>query len=964
LRLFGSFEARLGDAPLPRLRTRKAQWLLALLALRPGAEVERAWLAGVLWPDSSESAALGNLRSVLLDLRRSPGTADGCLRCPTTRTLNLDRAGATVDVEEFDAAIARGDAASLQQAVALYRGPLLEDCGEEWVFSERQAREHAYLTALEALAAQAQGEGDQAAAERWLRRAVAIDPLRESAQRALMRALAAGGNYAATLVVFRELRQHLHREINAAPDTETAELFQQLRAEARHRAQAPRAATNLAVGSPLLPRAAVRHNLPLQLTSFVGREREMAEVKQWLAATRLLTLTGSGGCGKTRLALQVAADLLDEYADGVWQAELAPLADPVLVPQTVATALGMCEEPGRPLVQTLADYLRQKSLLLLLDNCEHLLCACAELADHLLRLCPRLRILASSRQGLGIAGELTYRVPSLAVPGAGERPSVQRLTDYEAVQLFQERAAFHQPTFAVTERNAGAVAQVCQQLDGIPLAIELAAARVKALPVEQIAERLDDRFRLLTSGSRTALPRHQTLRALIDWSYDLLTEPERVLLRRLSVFTGGWTLEAAEAVCAGDGIEEWEALDLLTSLVDKSLVLYEERGGEARYRLLETVRQYARDRLQEAGEAASVRRRHLEWYADLAEQAHYPLNRTATHGEWVERLERELDNLRAALEWSTEAGASPEGRPEVEAGLRLAGRPRRFWLVRGYLAEVRERLARLLALPGAEAHTAARANALFCAGYLASFQGDYEVARSVFTESLVIRRELGDQSAAALSLIFLGNVALNQGDYRAARSQCEEGLKLWRETMNSLGAIAYSLTTLGGIAYAQEELDVARALLEESLTIWREWDDRWGTGLCLHRLGVVRQAQGDLGAARALYRESLTLFQAVGENRGIAGCLEGFAGVAMASSCTAEREDSLRRATRLFGAAATLRDAVGTPLPPYDRAAYEHHLAALRAGLGEAAFAAAWAEGQAMTLEAAAAYALGEGGSA
>jgi tetratricopeptide (TPR) repeat protein len=290
--------------------------------------------------------------------------------------------------------------------------------------------------------------------------------------------------------------------------------------------------------------------------------------------------------------------------------------------------------------------------------------------------------------------------------------------------------------------------------------------------------------------------------------------------------------------------------------------------------------------------------------------------------------------------------------------LRLAGRLRRFWLVRGYLAEVRERLARLLALPGAEAHTPVRANALFCAGYLASFQGDYEAARSVLEESLVIRRELGDPPAVAMSLILLGNVALNQGDYRAARSQCEEGLELWRETASELGAIAYSLTILGEIAYAQGELDASRAFLEESLTLWREWDDRWATGLCLHRLGVVMQAQGDLGAARALYRESLALFQAVGEKRGIAGCLEGFAGVAMASSCTAEREDSLRRAARLFGVAAALRDAVGTPLPPYDRAAYDYHLAALRAGLGEAAFAAAWEAGRALPLEDAVAFAL------
>src|SRR5437016_886728 len=301
---------------------------------------------------------------------------------------------------------------------------------------------------------------------------------------------------------------------------------------------------------PLRSLEAFAHNLPRQLTSFIGREREMAEIRRLLSTTSLLTLTGSGGCGKTRLALQVAADLVEAYAEGVWLVELAALADPALVSQTVASALGVREEPGRPLWETLRDYLRPKALLLLLDNCEHLLSACAQLADHLLRSCSRLRILASSREGLGIAGELTYRVPSLAMPGAGERPSAQRLAEYEAVQLFRERAAFHQPTFTVTERNAGVVAQVCQRLDGIPLAIELAAARVKALPVEQIAARLDDRFRLLTGGSRTALPRQQTLRALIEWSYDLLSEAECVLLTRLAVFSGGWTLEAVEQVAS------------------------------------------------------------------------------------------------------------------------------------------------------------------------------------------------------------------------------------------------------------------------------------------------------------------------------------------------------------------------------------------------------------------------------
>jgi predicted ATPase/class 3 adenylate cyclase len=357
---------------------------------------------------------------------------------------------------------------------------------------------------------------------------------------------------------------------------------------------------------PLRSLQAFANNLPVQATSFIGRERDIAEIQRLLSSARLLTLNGAGGVGKTRLALQAAADLLETYGDGVWLVELAPLADPDLVPQTVAFALGVREEPGRPFTQTLADYLRNKKLLLLLDNCEHLVDACARLADTLLRSCPDLQILATSREALGVPGERTYRLPSLGLPDPARLPPMDVLAQFESVRLFRERAQLHQPAFAVTAANAPALAQVCHRLDGIPLAIELAAARVRSLPVEQIAARLDDRFRLLTGGSRTALPRQQTLRALMDWSYGLLTDGEKTLLRRVSVFSGGWTLEAAETVCAGDGVDDWEILDLLTRLVDKSLIVYEERDGEARYRLLETVRQYAQERLQESGERSAV----------------------------------------------------------------------------------------------------------------------------------------------------------------------------------------------------------------------------------------------------------------------------------------------------------------------------------------------------------------------
>ncbi|MBI3998211.1 MAG: adenylate/guanylate cyclase domain-containing protein, partial [Armatimonadetes bacterium] len=370
---------------------------------------------------------------------------------------------------------------------------------------------------------------------------------------------------------------------------------------------------------PLRSMTTFTTNLPIQLTSFIGREHEIDELTRALRTARLLTLTGSGGVGKTRLALQVAAEMLEEFLGGVWLVELAGLSDPSFVPQAVASTLGAREKPGRPPAETLVEHLASSSVLLLLDNCEHVLSACGHLADRLLRRCPNVRIMATSQQGLGISGEFTYRVPSLASPDLQRVPSVEDLARYEAVRLFVERAVYRQPRFQLTDRNASAVAQVCHRLDGIPLAIELAVARLNGLSVEQIATRLDDRFRLLTGGSRTALPRQQTLKGAIDWSYSLLSEKEQALLRRLSVFAGGCSLETAEAVCAGAGIDTDEILDLLTGLVEKSLVVAERRESEHRYRLLETVRRYGLDRLREAGEVADVHRRHLAWFLALAE---------------------------------------------------------------------------------------------------------------------------------------------------------------------------------------------------------------------------------------------------------------------------------------------------------------------------------------------------------
>jgi non-specific serine/threonine protein kinase len=604
--------------------------------------------------------------------------------------------------------------------------------------------------------------------------------------------------------------------------------------------------------------------LPVQLTSFVGREREITEVKRLLTTTRLLTFTGAGGCGKTRLALQVAVDVLEDYTNGVWLVELAPLSDPSLIPQVVAGALRVREQPGQPILSTLSDYLRSKQMILVLDNCEHLIAECAKLTDAFLHASPSLKILATSREGLGIGGELTYRVPSLSIPDLKNLPPVENLSQYEAVRLFIERAIFSQPTFAVTNQNAPAVAQICHKLDGIPLAIELAAARVKVLPVEQIAKRLDDSFRLLTGGSRTALPRQQTLRAAIDWSYNLLSEAERALLRRLSVFAGGWILEAAEAICADlplpparggreragvrvSGIHPDETLDLLTHLVDKSLVVMECEGGEGRYRLLETVRQYARDKLLESGEAADLRGRHRDWYLSLAEQSEPELRRR-DQVAWLERLEAEHDNIRAALEWSLGGG-------EVEAGLRIAGAIQWFWFLRAHRIEGHEWLTRLMT-KNADVSASVRAKALIGAGNIATGYGDHNRAMTLCEEGLALYRELGDREGIAKSLSILGVVEYSRSNYGQAAILCEENLALYRELGNKEG-IALTLNLLGDSARLQGQYERATTLFEENLALSRELGDTLGIALSARGLGMVKLHQGDYKRATELFKEDL-----------------------------------------------------------------------------------------------------------
>ena len=614
-------------------------------------------------------------------------------------------------------------------------------------------------------------------------------------------------------------------------------------------------------------------NLPaLQLTSFVGREREMAEIKNRLAAARLLTLLGPGGTGKTRLALQVGSDLLEQFPKGVWLVELAPLSDPDLVIQTVATVFNVREAAGRPLLDSLIDYLKPRELLLVLDNCEHLIESSANLAGALLRGCPQLRIMATSREPLGVPGEATYRVPPLSRPDPTRVVSAGQLVEFEAAQLFIERAVVNNPQFAVTDRVAPAVARVVHRLDGIPLAIELAAARTKVLSVDQIAARLDDRFRLLTTGARAGPQHHQTLRATIDWSHDLLSAPERTLFRRLSVFAGGFSLEAAETICAGGEIDAMDVLDLLARLVDKSLVITEELDGDVRYRMLETIHAYSRERLMQSGEEDTVRSQHVQWYLRLAEEAE-PALRGSELLAWLNRLEIEHDNFRVALDY----GRTAEG--QKESGLRLAGALTRFWARRGFLSEGRDWMETAVALYP-EAPPAVRAKALHGAGYLGFEQGDYARAQARCEESLRLYRSIGDDFGVALSLNVLGNVARNFGQSDQAVRLLEESVALSR-AHDFPWALALALSNLAVTARRQRDLARARRLLEESLALWRQLGDKWGLGAALAHLGLVASYAGDYDRARALLNESLALRRELGDRRNIAASLNSLGTAAL-----------------------------------------------------------------------------------
>ncbi len=732
--------------------------------------------------------------------------------------------------------------------------------------------------------------------------------------------------------------------------------------------------------------AATPNNLPQQLTSFIGRERELTDAKTLLETTRLLTLLGMGGLGKTRLSLQIAADVLEKYADGVWFVDLAPIKDPSLVVNEAAQVLGVHEEAGKPLLQTLCAHLKEHKLLFVLDNCEHLVGACASLADALLRGAPGVRILATSREALHIRGEQTYPVLPLAVPDP--KAGVEALLRSDAVQLFVERARLQKPSFELTEREAPAVAELCARLDGIPLALELAAARMRTLSINEINARLNDRFKLLTGGSRVALARQQTLRALVSWSYDLLQEAEQTLLDRLSVFSGGFDLAAAEAVCGAAPIAFEDVVDLLTSLVEKSLVMVDQGDGSSRYGLLETIREFAREHLTrrydlqktirevsqehlvDRDDVAATAARHCNYYLGIAKTARAKLE-GPEQAEWMRRVESDLDNMRAGIALALSGGIDPVLAVKFEVALM------RFRILRGYSTEARGNIRAALKAPGILEPNVPRGHALYVGGVLATDQADYAEATAMLTECLAIRRQLGDPRDIAATMSTLSTLHLQQHDLAKARDCEQEALGIFRELGDRIGegigllnlgeiavqlgedgsaqplfeqglALARSINyqelegecerNLGELAFRTGDLQVAQARFARSLKVCRDAEDKRNEAIAQWWLGKTDAANGDFDAARKRLVDALRAFATFGMNAPALECLEDYAILLQAVG----RSDD---AMRLQAAAAAIRESLALPPLPRSEAKRKKNIEEARAALGVVAFDAAWSAG-------------------
>lgn len=982
--------------------------LLAYLAIEgAGGFIRRDRLLAIFWPDSDTERARGSLRSALSNLRR--GLGDAVIVSRGDDEVSLQHGLIRCDALGFLQAIQAGQ---YEEALGLYRGHLLEGFFisnapdfEHWL---ERTRERLRLHAVEAawlLADHHESGGDAEGAAQWAARATELAADDEDAVYRQIELLDRLGNRTDALKIYEGFARWLERE-EAEPSPKTRALIQGVRERAEqdrhdlHRSQAaplvardvpaalqqevhraadrspgtdtappdvPEESANRLEPSASMPRSGdlnsvppesptpTPHNLPVQLTPLVGRADEIAVVRSKLLSrdVRLLTLTGPGGIGKTRIALQAAADLLGAFKDGVYLVDFGSTADPGLVIPTIAQALGSPSAGAQPAAAQLAEYLRDKETLLVLDTFEHVLGAAYSVAD-LLRAAPGLKVLATSRAALQLSMENEYLIPALSFPTGTPTWSLEAVSECDSVRLFVARARAVKPEFVLSESNAATVAQICAQLDGLPLAIELAAARKKVMPPDAILARLGSKLKLLTGGARDLPARQQTLRSTLEWSYGLLSDSEQMLFRRMSAFLGGCTLDAAESVCNAKGDLGVEVLDGISALVNNSLVYSREATGEPRWAMLSTIRDYARERLEETSEADDILAEHARYFANLAEQAE-PHLKGREQAQWLRRLEQEHDNLRAALRWALEPGpADEEQAPRDPAtALQICAGIWRFWWTHGHLREGIRWLQQALCARGpsnsmdagfvADART--RAEALRGAGLLTWDQGEYATARSLLEESLALSRQAGDQEGIANSLNNLGLVAQDQGHNAEARTFYEDSLAIRREIGDKRG-ISVSLNNLGKLACQQGRYAEARSLLEESLLLDEELGNRRGTATSLYNLGTVALAQQNYPKAGTWFQQSLDLYRATGDKRGIVECMEGIAGVALGMG-------QPKRTLTTLAAATALRGAIGAPPSPSEYSNREQLITAARAQLEPSSADAlwAWAEGQAASME-------------
>ena len=1029
LHLLGAPRLELDNALIAANR-RKTLALLAYLAVNRWQH-HRDYISAMLWPDYDQAKAYTNLRHILWEIQQAIGEGWIVAHRDTISLIADDDHSSSpmgrvvwVDVARFKSLITQSRAQKdvslrislLSDAVKLYRnhfltGFSLKDAPNfnEWAMAESEELRHQLAWALTMLTDDHCSLGQAETAIPYARRLIALDPLNEASHRQLMQVYIQSGQHNAALKQFQICERILRKELGVDPQPETRALYKQIR---KGEIKPSRSMKPKEMGAP-------PHNLPYQISTFIGREKELDYIADLIANNRLVTLVGTGGIGKTRLALKVGEGLLRDYANGVWFAELAPLSNPTRVPQTVAGLFGLIERSDVSPTEILIRFLRSKTILLILDNCEHLLDACAQLADTLLKNCPNLKILTTTREPLWITGEAQYHVPPLGLPDLQQ--ILERLLDYESIELFEERARLVQESFSLTMENAPSLVQICHRLDGIPLAIEL-AARINAFPAEKIAAQLNKSFNLLTAGSRTALPRQKTLRASIDWSWKLLSKSEQTLLRRLAVFARGWTLDTAESVCAGNGIEPHQVLETMTQLSAKSLVVVnKEEGREPRYHLLEMIREYARDQLVQRGEEEDIQGKHLKYFLKLSEQLE-PELLGPQQMEWFARTKDELNNLRAALEHAIKT--------DVEAGLYISGRLEHFWRTQDNREGTRW-LAEFLQKPESKEYPHARAKALHTQGRILFNFEQYDEAQTATEESLMLFRAVGDQYGEVDSLVSLGFIvtlgsiadpvkgaelvqqglvlARSLGDigrqawalcilgwdhsnFKRAFAYWEEAITLYRQ-VGHLGRLADTLSELGFFLLMNGQIDASQKCLDESSLLLQQLNIKGRRNHLLSAYGQIALMRGEYEQARAYFQEDAAKSNESGGRieylwalvrLGLAELRAG--NIAEARQILTETARNFQQdgsrigvvislewmaslyiavnkteiAARLIGWADTTREVISDSRPLLEQADVDRDIAAVVSRIGSAAYQVAYEKGRAMTIDEAVTYALEE----